>query len=345
MSGGATGGDDRDGRAVAGDAAGDADRVAGDATGGDGSDTPMIAVRDLVVSRGGERVLDGVSLSVDRGELVGLVGPNGAGKTTLVATVNGTLAPGSGRIELDGTDRTTLSQREVARLVATVPQETNTAFEFDVETVVEMGRTPYVSRFGTTTEADREAVRRAMDRAGVAEFADRSVTTLSGGQRQRVLFARALAAETPALLLDEPTASLDINHQLRTLELVREIADEGKAALAAIHDLNLAARVCDRLVLLAGGTVRARGTPREVLGDDALADAFGVATAVNDDPAVGSPMVTALRDGDGAGRDGGGDGAGRNRGGDGETATDSAGGDGPGADPAPDSGRDAGPDR
>nr|WP_276239423.1 heme ABC transporter ATP-binding protein [Halobaculum sp. DT55] len=256
----------------------------------------MIAVRDLVVSRGGERVLDGVSLSVDRGELVGLVGPNGAGKTTLVAAVNGTLTPEAGTVELDGTDRSTLSQREVARLVATVPQESNTAFEFSVEAVVEMGRTAYVSRFGTTTEADRAAVERAMDRAGVTAFADRPVTTLSGGERQRVLFARALAGETPGLLLDEPTASLDINHQLRTLELVREVVDDGKAALAAIHDLNLAARVCDRLVLLAGGRIRATGTPREVLGDDALADAFGVRTAVNDDPAVGSPMVTALRD-------------------------------------------------
>ncbi len=262
----------------------------------DPEDCPMIAVRDLVVSRGGERVLDGVSLSVDRGELVGLVGPNGAGKTTLVAAVNGTLTPEAGTVELDGTDRSTLSQREVARLVATVPQESNTAFEFSVEAVVEMGRTAYVSRFGTTTEADRAAVERAMDRAGVTAFADRPVTTLSGGERQRVLFARALAGETPGLLLDEPTASLDINHQLRTLELVREVVDDGKAALAAIHDLNLAARVCDRLVLLAGGRIRATGTPREVLGDDALADAFGVRTAVNDDPAVGSPMVTALRD-------------------------------------------------
>jgi|AntRauTorcE11898_2_1112593.scaffolds.fasta_scaffold13673_2 iron complex transport system ATP-binding protein len=259
---------------------------------------PLIVGRDLTVSRGGERVLDGVSLTVDRGELVGLVGPNGAGKTTLVSLVNGTLEPESGTIELDGRDRAGLSQREIARIVATVPQEATTSFEFDVESVVEMGRTPYVSRFGTTTAADHDAVERAMARAEVSAFADRSVTTLSGGERQRVMFARALAAETPGLLLDEPTASLDINHQLRTLELVREAVDDGKGVLAAIHDLNLAARVCDRLILLDGGRVRTEGTPREVLADDALADAFGVRTVVSDDPAVGSPMVTALRDGD-----------------------------------------------
>lgn len=259
---------------------------------------PLIVGRDLTVSRGDEQVLDGVSLTVDRGELVGLVGPNGAGKTTLISLLNGTLDPESGTIELDGRDRESLSQREIARIVATVPQETSTAFEFDVESVVEMGRTPYVSRFGTTTAEDHDAVERAMARAEVSAFADRSVTTLSGGERQRVMVARALAAETPGLLLDEPTASLDINHQLRTLELVREAVDDGKGALAAIHDLNLAARVCDRLILLANGRVRTEGPPREVLADDALADAFGVRAVVSDDPAVGSPMVTALRDGD-----------------------------------------------
>lgn len=259
---------------------------------------PLIVGRDLTVSRGDEQVLDGVSLTVDSGELVGLVGPNGAGKTTLISLLNGTLEPESGTIELDGRDRTSLSQREIARIVATVPQETTTAFEFDVESVVEMGRTPYVSRFGTTTAEDHDAVERAMARAEVSAFADRSVTTLSGGERQRVMVARALAAETPGLLLDEPTASLDINHQLRTLELVREAVDDGKGALAAIHDLNLAARVCDRLILLANGRVRTEGPPRKVLADDALADAFGVRAVVSDDPAVGSPMVTALRDGE-----------------------------------------------
>ena len=254
----------------------------------------MIDARGLTVALGGERVLDGVSLSVDAGELVGLVGPNGAGKTTLVRALNGTLAPRSGTVVVDGDRVADLPRRAVARRVATVPQEATFSFEFTVEAAVEMGRTPYVSRFGRTDAADAEAVRDAMARAGVAEFADRSVTTLSGGERQRVLFARALAQSTPALLLDEPTASLDINHQLRTLRLVREAVEGGKAALAAIHDLNLAARFCDRLVLLAGGRVRAEGEPEAVFGDPELAEAFGVRTALNRDPAVGSPLVTAL---------------------------------------------------
>ncbi|ESP89860.1 ABC transporter ATP-binding protein [Candidatus Halobonum tyrrellensis] len=265
----------------------------------------MIGARDLGVALGGERVLDGVSLSVDAGELVGLVGPNGAGKTTLVRALNGTLDPGAGERELDGDRVAGLSRRAVARRVATVPQEATFSFEFTVEAAVEMGRTPYVSRFGRTDRDDADAVRAAMERAGVAGFADRSVTTLSGGERQRVLFARALAQETPALLLDEPTASLDINHQVRTLRLVRDAVEgggadgAGKAALAAIHDLNLAARFCDRLILLADGRVRAEGDPEAVLGDPALAEAFGVRVALNRDPAVGSPLVTALEDGEG----------------------------------------------
>ena len=273
----------------------------------------MIDARGLRVRLGGERVLDGVSLSVEAGELVGLVGPTGAGKTTLVRTVNGTLAPESGAVELGGERVTALAHRAVARRVATVPQEASLSFSFSVEAAVEMGRTPYVSRFGRTDAADAEAVREAMERAGVTELADRTVTTLSGGERQRVLFARALAQETPALLLDEPTASLDINHQLRALRLVRDAVEEGKAALAAIHDLNLAARFCDRLVLLADGEVRAEGDPEAVLGDEALAAAFGVRTALNRDPAVGSPLVTALEDGEGSEGGGSEDGEGRSK--------------------------------
>ncbi|WP_313692243.1 heme ABC transporter ATP-binding protein [Halorarum halobium] len=258
----------------------------------------MIRARDVSVELGGERVLSSVSLSAESGELVGLVGPNGAGKTTLLSTLNGTLSPESGGVEINGTDVATLSAREVARRVATVPQDTSLSFEFTVEEAVEMGRTPYVSRFGRTTPADRDAVRTAMERAQVAEFAERAVTTLSGGEKQRLLFARALAQETPALLLDEPTASLDINHQLRTFRLVEDAVADGKAALAAIHDLNLAARFCDRLVLLAGGEVRAEGSPEAVLGDDALAAAFGVETVLNRDPAVDAPLVTALSEGE-----------------------------------------------
>lgn len=258
--------------------------------------SPGLSVEELVVGYGdGDgTVLEGVSLTVDRGELVGLVGPNGAGKTTLVRTLLGALEPDGGRALLDGDPVMELSSREAARRVAAVPQRAGFTFPFTVREVVEMGRHPHSPRLGRDPDPDR--VGAALERAEVAGLADRSVDAVSGGERQRVLIARALAQDTPALVLDEPTASLDVNHQVRTLELVRELADDGHAVLAAIHDLNLAARFCDRLVLLAGGEVAAAGPPDRVLDPDVLGAAFGARAVVGRDPLTDSPVVTALPD-------------------------------------------------
>jgi len=203
---------------------------------------PMLDVSDLAVSFGEQSVVSGVGFSVDRGSLVGLVGPNGAGKTTVLRTLKGTLDPDAGTVRVGGEPIHSKSAKAVSRLVASTPQGTALSFDFSVRQTVEMGRTPHLGRFDRMDAADRRAVGRAMERASVAQFADRPFTSLSGGERQRVLLARALAQETPVLLLDEPTASLDINHAVRTLELVRTLVDDGKTAVAAIHDLNLAAR-------------------------------------------------------------------------------------------------------
>ncbi|WP_424019169.1 heme ABC transporter ATP-binding protein [Halorientalis pallida] len=257
----------------------------------------MIDVSDLTVARGGVTVFEDVSLSVDEGEFVALVGPNGAGKTTLLQAITGVLTPESGTVRVDGRPISDCSARERGRLVATVPQDTHVGFDFSVEDIVAMGRTPYHTRFGRTDrEADQRAIRRALDRTDTARFADRPVDEVSGGERQRVLLARALAQDTPALLLDEPTASLDVNHQVETLSLVSELAASGKAALAAIHDLDLAARFCDRIVLLADGRVLANGPPAEVLDASALGAAFDADAAVTTHPTTGTPSVTALGD-------------------------------------------------
>ncbi|WP_276300907.1 heme ABC transporter ATP-binding protein [Halorussus lipolyticus] len=267
----------------------------------------MIQIRDLEVELGGTEILDGVTTDIEDGQFVGLVGPNGAGKTTLLRAIHGVLKPDSGSVSVDGDSVTSLSSKEASRRIAVVPQDTSLSFDFPVEEVVAMGRHPYQSRLSGPTAAGShdELVTSAMERTEVADLADRSITAVSGGERQRVLLARALAQDTPALLLDEPTASLDINHQVRTLELVRELADEdGKTVVAAIHDLNLAAHYCDELRLLAGGEIRASGDPEEVLAEDHLEAAFDTRAVVSRHPVTGSTYVTALpeRPDDSAGR-------------------------------------------
>ncbi|WP_423745334.1 ATP-binding cassette domain-containing protein (plasmid) [Haladaptatus sp. SPP-AMP-3] len=286
----------------------------------------MIRIEDVSITLGENEVLDGVSASIDEGRFVGLVGPNGAGKTTLLRATNGVLSPDSGRVVVDDDAIADLSSKAASRRVATVPQDTSLSFDFDVRDVVAMGRNPYRTRFGSEIGGKAagndgfdggtgtDVVERAMDRTEVSAFADRSITEVSGGERQRVLLARALAQDTPVLLLDEPTASLDINHQVRTFELVRELVADGKTVVAAIHDLNLAAHYCDELLLLADGSVLADGTPTEVLAEETLREAFDTRAVVSRHPVTGSTYVTALpertagTDDDGDGED---DGSGR----------------------------------
>jgi len=253
-----------------------------------------VRFEDVAVDLGGRRVIDGIDLDVEPGTFVAFVGPNGAGKTTLLGTVNGLVAPASGRVTVGGADTTALSARGLARRVATVPQEPTLGFDFPVRDVVAMGRTPHRSRFSRASADDRRAVDRALERASLVGLADRSVGELSGGERRRVLLARALAQATPVLVFDEPTANLDVNHQIRTLETVRDLVAEGRTALAAIHDLDLAARFCDAIAVLADGRVLASGRPGDVLTESVVEAAFGVRAHVDENPATGTPRVTAL---------------------------------------------------
>jgi iron complex transport system ATP-binding protein len=252
----------------------------------------VIDLDDVAVELGDARVLSDVSLSVADGAFLGLVGPNGAGKTTLLRTINGLVSPVTGTVRVDGHQVAALSAREVGRLVATVPQDTTVGFDFPVGDVVAMGRTPHRSRLSGATPADREAIERALARTDTEQFRERAVGELSGGERQRVLLARALAQETPVLLLDEPTASLDIGHQARTLELVRGLVADGKTVVAAIHDLDMAARYCDALALLGDGRILARGPPEEVLTPELVGEAFDTTVAVGENTVTGTASVT-----------------------------------------------------
>lgn len=269
----------------------------------DGEDHAL-RFENVAHSFGSSPVLEDVSLSVPRGTLLGLVGPNGAGKTTALRIANGTLSPDAGRVLVDGAPIDGLSATATARRIATVPQDTTISFDFSVREVVAMGRHPHKSRFGA--DPDPGAADRAMERTGVTDLADRSIGTVSGGERQRVLIARALAQDAPVMAFDEPTASLDVNHQVATLELVRTLVGDGHTAVAAIHDLDLAGRYCDHIAVLAGGVILAHGSPESVLTESVVGEAFDADAVVTENPVTGSPLVTALGErGSTAGRDDG----------------------------------------
>ncbi|MFI9828699.1 ABC transporter ATP-binding protein [Streptomyces sp. NPDC051913] len=215
-------------------------------------------------------ILDGVRLAVDSGALVGLVGPNGSGKSTLLRCVYRALRPAAGVVRLAGDDVHALPSRAAARVLAALPQESAAEFDFTVTEVVAMGRLPHRDR---TAASDAEICASAMARTGVGHLADRGFLSLSGGEKQRVLIARALAQQPRVLVLDEPTNHLDIAHQLEVLRLVR---DSGVTALAALHDLNLAAAHCDLLYVITDGRIVVSGPPHDVLQPGLLAEVFGV---------------------------------------------------------------------
>lgn len=258
--------------------------------------TPLLAVDGVSVTyrpSGREIVaLRDASLSLSAGEVVGLVGPNGSGKTTLIRVVTGVIRPGSGHVTIAGRDINHMRQVELARLIAVVPQEPVLPPAFTGLACVLMGRTPHLRLLQNEGASDLEAARRAMLATDTWSLTDRLLGELSGGERQRVVVARALAQETPILLLDEPTAHLDLGHQANVLDLMRRFArDESKAVLAVVHDLTLAARYCDRLVMLRGGSVVATGTPGEVLTSERLRDVYGVSVEVFPHPTTGRPVV------------------------------------------------------
>lgn len=253
----------------------------------------VIEINDVHHGFGDLSVLEGVNLSIESGELVGLVGPNGAGKSTLLRIVSGAITPTAGTVALAGDSVGGLGSKATSRRVAVVPQSTTLSFSFPVQDIVAMGRHPYSNRFDRGTP-NQEPVEQAMQRTDVAQFADRPIDELSGGERQRVILARAIAQETPGLLLDEPTNNLDINHQIETFETVTGLVGDGKGALAAIHDLELAARYCDRIALLADGRIEAVGPPSTVLTADRIESTFETAVAVRDDPLTGGIAVSAF---------------------------------------------------
>ncbi len=254
----------------------------------------LLNARDLSFGYAERRILDNVSLSVAAGEFVGLIGANGSGKTTLLRILLGLLSPQTGEVFLGGDSIKDLSRREIALRATLVRQETTIDFDFTVREIVAMGRNPYLGRFTPEKATDRDAIARAMRATETDVFAARFVTELSGGERQRVHIARAIAQETPLILLDEPTSNLDLTHQFDALQLIKNVTRAGKSALAAIHDLSLAARFCDRLLLLSNGRIVAGGEPFEVITETNLRQHFGLRARVRRDEETGSLIVFPL---------------------------------------------------
>jgi iron complex transport system ATP-binding protein len=240
--------------------------------------TMLLQTRNLTKRYGSFTALDDLTFAVAPGEVVGLLGPNGSGKTTLLRCLLGYLAPSGGRALLDGQEVSRYPRRAFARRVACVAQEIPSDIPLRASELVLLGRVPLLPLRGLGFEPPGalEHVARALDQCGVLALADRPLDQLSGGELRRVYLARALAQETPVLLLDEPIAGLDLRHQLAILQILERQARAGTAVLAVLHDVNLAARLCHRIVLLKNGAVVASGQPREVLTPDHLAAVYDV---------------------------------------------------------------------
>jgi iron complex transport system ATP-binding protein len=252
-----------------------------------------LAVRDLTVSLDGTPILHGVSCAVGSGGWLGLIGPNGAGKTTLLRAAAGLIGYG-GHVLLDGAELRSVASR--ARLIAYVPQEPVLPPDMTVGEYVLLGRTPYLSYLGGPGRHDRDAAGSAMDRLQLTVFAERRLASLSGGERKRAVLARALAQEPAVLLLDEPTASLDIGHQQQVLELVDDLrTSSGLTVLSTLHDLTTAGQYADQLVLMHEGRIEAAGDAASVLTQERIARVYAARVSVRVQP-DGSTAVTPVRE-------------------------------------------------
>lgn len=259
------------------------------------SDSTYLEVKNLSFSYMDGFVLQGITFSVARGDMLALLGPNGSGKTTLLKLACGLFSPRQGEIRLEGRSLYSLRRREIARQVAVMPQQFHMPFAFTAREVVMLGRTPFLRPLSEESREDRLAVAEAMEFAGVSSWAHRPFSELSGGERQKVILAMALAQAPKLLFLDEPTAHLDINHQVEILEVIRRLNRErGLTVVAAMHDLNLAALYFPRLILLREGRLVADGAPAQVLTEERICQVFGATVKVEPHPSSPAPHIILL---------------------------------------------------
>lgn len=252
----------------------------------------MIEVNGLTVNAGGRRILDGIAFRLEAGGLYGIIGPNGAGKSTLLAAISGVRRIDGGDVKVFGRPVASIPRRKLARRLAVLQQEALPGTAFTVREVTSMGRYPYQNWFGGRDEAGEALIDRVLETLGLSAYAHRRLGALSGGERQRVALAKVMVQDPELLLLDEPTTYLDIGYQIHLLDLVRDWQrSEGRTAVAVLHDLNLAAQYCDRLLVLHEGRLAAEGAPSEVLTAETIRRVFGVDPVVLPHPVSGAPQL------------------------------------------------------
>jgi iron complex transport system ATP-binding protein len=240
-------------------------------------------------------VVRGVDLELEEGDFLGLIGPNGCGKSTLLRTITGVVPYTAGRVEIQGIDARILSRRQLARMVAVVPQEATCEFAFTVRELVTMGRYPYLGRLSGPTREDQRIVQEVMALTDTTHLAGRSILELSGGERQRVIIARALAQKPRLLLLDEPTNHLDINHQVEVFDLLYQLNKEpGLTLLCVTHDLNFAGEYCSRVLLMADGKARAWGPPETVITSALISAVYGIEVRIEPGVPGSGPRVVPI---------------------------------------------------
>lgn len=242
---------------------------------------------------GGAEILAGVTLDIAYGRVLALVGPNGAGKSTLLSVLTGDAAPSAGTVELDGRPLAQWRARELSRARSVLLQSHQVAFSFTTADVVEMGRAPWINT--ERADDDDRLIAEALARADVSHLRDREFPSLSGGEKARVSLARVLAQDTPVVLLDEPTAALDLRHQEDVLRIARELAGEGRAVVVVLHDLSLAGAYADEVAVIDHGRLVAHGEPAEVLVEERIEEVYGIPVRVLADPDTGRPIILPRR--------------------------------------------------
>jgi len=246
-----------------------------------------LAINNLSYRAGRANILENIHLSVEPGEFVGIIGPNGAGKSTLLKTIYKIIKPDSGRIEIDGRNLNRLNRKELACMMAVVAQETPAEFDFPILDIIRMGRYPYKKIFESDTRNDRKIVCNALAKVGLTGYEHRQFLTLSGGEKQRVLIARALAQTADLLILDEPTNHLDPGATLQIMNIVKDL---DITVLSAIHDLNIAALYCDRIVVMKNGCIVKQGTPEDIFNSRFIRHIFNAEVSIQTNPVTGKPQ-------------------------------------------------------